>query len=284
MSNNPDTYPLVSVILPVYNAEKLIQESLLSILNQTYTNIECIVIDDASTDNTLNIIKNIKDERITLVEKPINTGYTKSLNIGIEKATGKYIARMDADDFSYPERIAKQVSFMEKCQEYIMCCTHFALYHNNYVIPSPDSFERLKIELLFTNVICHPSIMMRSSSLKTHQLRYEHAYEPSEDYKLWTRLIEYGKIGIIPETLIKYRIHQEQVSSKRNEQQAKIAKTIRVEYANQLFKIFKGHWMIRLTPFWFAFIILIESIFNRKINTYLALRKVIRKRHKIFSH
>lgn len=276
--------PLVSVILPVYNCSEFVLRAVESILHQSYKNLECIIIDDASTDDTLEIIKNITDDRIIIIEKPINTGYTKSLNIGIEKSKGKYIARMDADDFSYPERLAKQVAFMEKHTDYSMCSTGFALYHNDYVVPSPHTFELLKIELLFTNVICHPSVMIRSSAINDFQLRYNSEYEPAEDYELWTRLIEYGKICVLPETLVKYRIHQGQVSSQRHEQQIQIANTVRLKYVGQLFRIFKGRWIIQLTPFWFAVLIFVESIGNPKISTYLAFRKIMRKRHKIFSH
>ena len=106
MKNNNET-PLVSVLLPVYNVELYIEEALCSILNQTYTNFECIVIDDASTDRTVQIIESVKDDRIVLIKKEKNTGYTKNLNEGIKLCKGKYIARMDGDDISYPERFQK---------------------------------------------------------------------------------------------------------------------------------------------------------------------------------
>jgi len=284
MSSKKYNNPLVSVIIPAYNAENYVLESIHSILNQTYQNFECIIIDDASTDNTVHIITAIQDARIILIKKPVNTGYTKSLNIGLQKANGIYVARMDADDFSYPERFSRQVAFMEEHTDYIMCSTGFSLFHNNHAIPTSNTFDLLKIELLFTNVVCHPSVMMRTSALRTFQLEYNAKYEPAEDYELWTRMIRYGKIITLPSVLVKYRLHEGQVSSKRNKQQVRIANTIRKEYAAHLFRLFKGGWLTRLTPFWFAVVIFIESIANSNLNTYLAFRKVIRKRHKIFSH
>ena len=105
--------PLVTVLLPAYNSEAFVRESLQSILDQTFTDFELIVIDDASTDGTVALVKAFQDSRIRLVQKPHNTGYTDSLNNGIRLARGRYIARMDADDISLPHRFQKQVQFLD---------------------------------------------------------------------------------------------------------------------------------------------------------------------------
>ena len=105
--------PTISVIMPVYNCEKYIAMSIESILNQTINDFELLIIDDASTDQTLAIITSYEDTRIKIISKPVNSGYTESLNIGLKIAKGKYIARMDGDDISFTRRFEKQLSFLE---------------------------------------------------------------------------------------------------------------------------------------------------------------------------
>jgi glycosyltransferase involved in cell wall biosynthesis len=224
----------VTILLPVYNCVNYIQESLGSILNQTFRNLEVIVIDDASTDKTVEAIQAITDDRIKLIQKPINTGYTDSLNMGLEIARGKYIARMDADDIAYPERIAKQVAYMETHPECVLCGTWINLIPENKLHTYPINHEEIVAQLFRINALCHPSVMMRKSVIEEHQLRYDHNYEPTEDYELWTRMALVGQIHNIPEPLLDYRVHVQQISATKNAIQKAHLKNIRNKFIKEI--------------------------------------------------
>ena len=144
--------PLVTILMPVYNAELYLKRAIESILNQTYKNIEFLIINDGSTDNSLAIIKSYSDKRIVLIENDKNSGLIYSLNIGLKKASGKYIARMDADDISYPTRIQKQCAFMENHNEIGILGTFIQKENKfkNYSNPNLTSNE-LKARLIFNN-------------------------------------------------------------------------------------------------------------------------------------
>ena len=122
--------PRVSVVMPAYNAEKYIGEAIDSILNQTFTDFEFIIIDDGSSDRTADIVKSYSDPRIRLLANERNSGIVASLNRGIQKATGKYIARMDADDYSRLDRIKKQVDFLDNHPEVIALGTSFSTFYS----------------------------------------------------------------------------------------------------------------------------------------------------------
>lgn len=219
MDSIVNSTPKISVLMPVYNCELYIKKAIDSILNQTYSDFEFLIIDDASTDETVSIIKSYNDARIQLIEKPINSGYTNSLNYGLKLAKGKYIARMDGDDISLPERFAKQVDFLDKNLDVVLCGTAFCIIGTNEIISIPQNHEEIKLALLKNNCIAHPSVMMRKSILDKGSILYDLAKEPSEDYDLWVRLISKGKLHNLLEVLLKYRIHDKQVSQKRTEQQ-----------------------------------------------------------------
>ena len=137
--------PLVSVILPVYNCESFIHETVESILNQTYIDFELLIIDDASSDETVMKIKQFEDDRIKLIEKPENTGYTNSLNQGIKLAKGKYIARMDSDDICEPNRFEKQVKMLENRPELIVCGSAIQINGGDQVLKYPLSHTETTI-------------------------------------------------------------------------------------------------------------------------------------------
>jgi glycosyltransferase involved in cell wall biosynthesis len=211
--------PLVSVVLPVYNCESYIKQAVESILKQTYTSFELLIIDDASTDKTVSIIKKYNDNRICLIEKPRNSGYTNSLNLGLKMAKGKYIARMDGDDISTWDRFAKQVTFLEVNEDVILCGSWFRVIGTGKVIQLPEDGDAIKLHLLRGNCIAHPSVMIRKKTLNDLSLVYDVKREPAEDYDLWTRLALKGKLHNLQEVLLDYRIHGNQVSNKLREKQ-----------------------------------------------------------------
>ncbi|MDI1256466.1 MAG: glycosyltransferase family 2 protein [Flavobacterium sp.] len=211
--------PKISVLMPVYNCELYVKEAVQSILNQTFTDFELLIIDDASTDKTVNIIKEFNDSRINLIEKQINSGYTESLNYGLSIANGTYIARMDGDDISLAERFEKQLAFLDTNPDVILCGSWYSIINSDDVIALPENHEAIKIGLLQNCCIGHPTVMIRSNSLNENDIKYNPEKEPAEDYDLWVRLLSIGKLHNLPEVLLNYRIHNVQVSQKRSEQQ-----------------------------------------------------------------
>lgn len=226
--------PLVSVLMPVYNCEKYVLEAVESILQQTYPNFELLVIDDCSIDATVDKIKSLNDDRIQLIVKPRNSGYTNSLNFGLQIAKGKYIARMDGDDISLPTRFEKQVAFLETNEDVVVCGTNFSIIDTNNLVKFPESHEDIKVGLLEECKIGHPTVMLRKSILELHQISYDKLMEPAEDYDLWVRLLVFGKLYNLQESLLQYRVHDMQVSSVRRKQQADTTKAIRFKLLTYL--------------------------------------------------
>lgn len=204
----PATTPLISVILPVYNAGEYIEESVKSVLAQTYGNFELIIINDGSKDNSEEIIRKIEDKRIRYYYQP-NCGMAKTLNRGIDLANGALIARQDADDISLPERFEKQVDFLVKNSdtglvgtwaEIIPAKNDVRRFHKH---PAEDT--QLKIDLFFNNPFVHSSVMMRRDILK--RVGYYNVAKDSliQDYDLWARFSRVTKIANLPEVLVCYR-------------------------------------------------------------------------------
>jgi glycosyltransferase involved in cell wall biosynthesis len=208
--------PLISVILPFYNAEKYIFESINSILNQTYKNFELIAIDDGSTDNTLQIVSGFKDNRIKLIQNEKNLGLIATLNIGLNLSQGEFIARMDADDISLPNRFETQIKYLSEHNNVDILGSYYEIFgEENKTVTVPTSFEQIKIELMYHNVVCHPSVMMRTSSLLNNQLEFNSSYLHTEDWFFWLNAISKGLvIENINQVLLKYRYEGQNITSK----------------------------------------------------------------------
>ncbi|HOK51408.1 MAG TPA: glycosyltransferase, partial [Bacteroidales bacterium] len=196
------TTPLVSVVMPVYNASSFIEESINSILQQTFSDFEFIIINDASTDNSRNIISSYTDSRIRIIDNEQNLGVTRSLNKGIKLARGKYIARMDADDIALSNRFEKQVAFLESNPDYGLVGAYMQLLPSGAVVRVPTTDEELKATMLFHNPFVHPAMMIRKSILVQHQLTYDESLSAAQDEDLWFRIAQYCKIANIPEVLL----------------------------------------------------------------------------------
>lgn len=198
---------LVSIIISTYNDEQYIEEAVDSILNQSHQNIEVIVINDASTDGTLKKLEKYGD-KIILLNNKINQKLAHNLNKGILLSHGKYIARMDADDISLKNRIAKQVKYMETHPEIDICGSYACTFGaSSTVLKYPLENEKIKCALLFENALCHPTVMFRKSSI---DFLYDESLSASQDYELWSRVVWNKKISNIPEIFLKYRIHSKQ--------------------------------------------------------------------------
>jgi len=200
--------PLVSVLLPVYNAASYVQEAIESILSQTYQKFELIVINDGSTDGSGQIIKAIHDPRIRVIDQP-NRGLSNALNRAIEAAQGDYLARQDADDIALPQRFERQVDFLEGHLNVAIVGTWAEVRSDKptteKIYAPPTDSSVLKFELLFDNPFVHSSMMLRSQALHHVRGYTEDRAVRAEDYDLWSRVAREYEVGNIPETLQIYR-------------------------------------------------------------------------------
>jgi len=205
--------PLISVIMPVYNGEKYLKEAIYSILDQTFKDFEFIIINDGSTDDTERIVLSLNDNRIKYFSKP-NSGISDSLNVGIKKAQGTLIARMDADDIAYPDRFDKQVHAFNNDSKLTLCAGS-AVYINEVGEYLGRSFNysrnyAIKKMLNYGNVITHPTVMAkRSAILECGGYNERSLLYGGEDFDLWKRLQNKGKFISLKEPLIYYRINRQ---------------------------------------------------------------------------
>ena len=225
----------VSVIMPAYNAEKYLVEAIDSILNQTFTNFELIIINDGSTDNTAKIVEKYvqQDNRIHFINNKENKGLIAVLNEGLDAACGEYIARMDSDDISLPDRFAKQVKYMDKHPECGLLGTCYKMFgDSNEVIMLPKQVTI--IDMLTGGWVAHPTVMMRKSIMDKYHFRYDSDYVAAEDYDLWTRLVQVTEVHNLQEVLLNYRWHGENVSITKAEIQKQNVIRIQRNVANIL--------------------------------------------------
>ena len=211
--NFANNNPKVTVLMPVYNGEKYLREAIDSILNQTFTDFEFLIINDGSTDSSVEIINSYDDSRIRLIHNEKNLKLVASLNKGMDLARGKYIARMDCDDISLPDRIEKQVIFMDENPDIVVTGTWVENIDINgdfiNIVKPPVGGD---MESLYwrPSPLIHPSVMMQKNIIEKY--KYDLAFMHAEDYELWLRISKKYKIDNIPEVLLKYRIHNCNIS------------------------------------------------------------------------
>ncbi len=220
--------PKISVIMPVFNAEKYLREAIDSIMWQSFTDWELIVINDGSTDSSETIIRSYTDTRLKYYKNEQNIGLIATLNRGIDLGNGEYVARMDADDISEKERFKAQITFLEKNREYAMCGSYAKVIDesNNETgkILNLHTNDYLQINLLFSVPFIHPSMMIRGNVLRNNYFNYE--YKHAEDYELWCKIAQNHKIGNVPYYLLRYRWHTTNVSVTNSEIQEDIKNKI----------------------------------------------------------
>ncbi len=222
--------PIVSVILPAFNGARFLKEAVDSIVNQTFKDWELIVVDDGSTDNTVEIMGSYRDARIRLLKNEGNKGLVFSLNRAIGASTGRYIARMDADDISQPERLEKQVTFLDAHpeiavydvrQQFIDDAGKPTGSFNSDITGSENIYQKMP----WFNCMGHPSVMMRAEVAK----KYRYRKVVYEDYDLWLRMLNNGlKLERTTELLLFYRVHATSIttlSKQQNQHFLKIADT-----------------------------------------------------------
>lgn len=209
--------PTVSVLMSVYNGERYLAEAVESILNQSFTDFEFIIINDGSTDRTSEILCQYTDSRIRLVEQA-NMGLTRSLNKLLALTRGKYVARMDADDISLPERFAQQVAFLDSHPDTGVVGTaalvRDEIKGGEWIYPVATSDERIRRSLVKGNPLVHTSVMMHKSVIEKMG-GYNESYTFAQDYELWTRLIKHTKMANLPDILVIHREHSGAISVSR---------------------------------------------------------------------
>lgn len=247
---------MISVIMPVYNAEKYLKSSIESVLAQSYKNYEFIIVNDGSTDASIDIIQEFKDPRIKCISNEKNSGIVYTLNKGLSISNGEFIARIDADDLCCADRFETQVGFLIKNKRIGLCSGHI-IKINDFgeemgKVKFPISNEACNLKFLFGNPIAHPASMFRKSlALKVGG--YTAGSEPAEDLDLWLKLSNITKIENIDKVLIYYRVHANNYSTIKREKyvnklttifnkEEKLKRLIKPEFLNYHFRMIIGTW------------------------------------------
>lgn len=206
--------PLVSILMPIYKTAPFLREAMDSMLSQTFTDFELIVLNDCSPDNAEEILDEYSDPRIVRYLGEKNEGLANVLNVGMQMARGKYIARMDSDDISAPNRLEVQVNYLEQHPDIDLCScgmTLFGAMEDRWIRES--DFETLRINALFFSPILHASSVWRREAFDRLSLRFRQEMVPAEDYDLWCRALSGGlRLVNIPDCLYMYRIHPDQAT------------------------------------------------------------------------
>lgn len=213
------TPPRVTVLMAVYNGEAFLREAVESILTQTYRDFEFLVIDDGSTDDSRAIVASYDDPRIRIIDNPHNIGLTRSLNRGLAIARGELIARQDADDVSHPQRIERQVSFMELHPEIAMvgCQARLIRQHGkpriSRLLRKATTLAGIRYQFLHTNPFIHTSVLFRRKIVWDTLGGYNEDFKTSQDFELWSRLLARYRAANLSEMLVDNRWHPQSISA-----------------------------------------------------------------------
>ena len=220
----------ISVLMPVYKTpEAYLREAIESILNQSYSDFELLILDDCPDDNREQIVKSYRDKRIKYLQNEKNLGITPSRNKLIALAKGEYLAIFDHDDISLPDRLAKQAAVLDANPDIgVVGCQVEFFQNQSRISKYPQNDQDIKVALMATCALIHPGAMLRKKVLTDNHIGYEQEFSPSEDYRLWCRLIPFTKFYNIPEVLLRYRDHDCNTSKI---QKAKMAAATRAIFA-----------------------------------------------------
>ena len=217
--------PKVTVFMAAYNAENYINESIESILSQTFEDFELLIVNDGSTDRTVEVINQFTDPRIRLIHNAKNEGLVYTRNVALKEARGDYIAVLDSDDLAVPDRLELQYSFFLQHPEVALCGGHGTVINqlgkpladNRLIVPIGN--DTIKMTMLFLNTYVNSSVMYKTDILRA--LGGYNDFAPAEDYELFIRIADKYPVANIDSVLVKYRDHENNTSSK----QADISKT-----------------------------------------------------------
>jgi len=275
-SHNHTNRPQISVIMSVFNGKGYLEETIKSILNQTFQNLEFIIINDGSTDETPKILEKYKaqDARIKIIHQK-NIGLTKSLNKGIKLSRGKYIARIDAGDLSLPDRLKEQIEFMENNPLVgATGCWYWLIDRNGKIIKErkpPTKFSKIKKSLLYSAPLIHPALLIRREVLEKVKF-YDEEFKYAQDRDLLFRILRYYNLAVIPKFLLKYRCTKQSISLKNEiEQKTFCLKAIKKAIKN---KIYPQWCYIFVLPSWISIHLPYPiRLFKNKIFIKLGIRR-----------
>ena len=228
--------PKVTVLMPVYNGEKYLREAIDSILNQTFTDLEFLIINDGSTDNSEKIIKTYNDKRIKLINNETNLKIAATLNKGIELSQGEYIARMDADDISLPNRLEIQVKYMDSHPDIGVCGSWYKNFGlKKGIIKLPENNTDIKASMLFLCPVCHPTVLFRKNLFNNLGLKYRLDAINAEDYYLWLdAALKNVKFKNLQKVLVNYRAHLNQIGYAQTNEQLHLSSLLRLNFLKSL--------------------------------------------------
>jgi glycosyltransferase involved in cell wall biosynthesis len=227
--------PAVTVLMPLYNGEQYLREAIESILGQTFSEFELLVLDDGSTDAGPRIVRGYGDPRIRLLSNEENLGIAATLNRGIRLAGGRYIARMDCDDVSLPDRLRRQFDFMEGNPSVGVCGSRvrrIGAKKGIWKVKAGDAAIRSR--LLFENAMAHPSVMIRKSVLDAKDLRYDPSLRCAQDYAFWVEIARHSRLANLEQVLVLYRVHADQISEAKKAEQRFAADRVRADQLKRL--------------------------------------------------
>ena len=213
----------VTVLMPTYNVAPYVKEAVDSVLRQTYRDFELLIMDDCSTDNTVEVVRSIDDPRIRIVQNEKNVGLAENLNRGLALIETEYVARMDGDDIAEPYWLEHEVSVLDSHPDIGICSGGFERFGaTKSLVRFPERHEDIQANMLFECSVIVPTFRM--SLYRDHGLRYRSDAFPAEDYRFWAECLRVTKIYNLQETLFHYRMHPSQIcTARREEQQSKVA-------------------------------------------------------------
>lgn len=262
--------PKVSVLMPVYKTnEKYLKEAISSILNQTFTDFEFLILDDCPDDTREEIVKSYNDNRIKYSKNEKNLGITPSRNKLIDMAKGEYLAIFDHDDISLPTRFEQQVKYLDKHKDVGVVSCIIKFIDRDELLQHPTNDTDIKLALIRYCALSHSAAMIRKSILINNNIRYEEAFSPAEDYALWCRLIPFTNFYNIPEVLFHYRDHAENTSHKQESKMRQATFAIRNFVKNDNPRLY-GDFLLKI------------SYINRiKLFGFIPLFKIIKQTNRI---
>ncbi|MGE4578837.1 MAG: glycosyltransferase family 2 protein [Desulfuromonadales bacterium] len=221
----------ISVLMTAYNTGHVIAQTIQSILNQSFTDFEFVIVNDGSTDNTEDVIFSFNDSRIVYLSNSKNKGIVYSANKGVENCRGKYICRMDSDDICHKNRLKLQYRFMEKTPQCIASSAHYKKIKGSKITSSSKHYfqkkdKEIRVEMLRNAPIAQGCAIIRRELFEEHEVRYDEDYLYCEDYEFWRQAMKYGSLHILNRPLLYYRQHEGQVTRKHT--------VIQVENANKI--------------------------------------------------
>ncbi|WP_372825378.1 glycosyltransferase family 2 protein [Polaromonas sp.] len=237
--------PSVTIAMPVYNGAATLSRAVSSALDQTFRDIELLVIDDGSSDNSVDLVRSFRDPRIRLIVHDGNRGLAATRDRLVDESAGNYIAWLDCDDWAHPKRVAKQFDRLTNRPSAVLCGTwvEFVTESNGskgsrllrrFIERDVTGSEDLRAKMIFRNMLRTSSVMSRTASIRANNLTFREEYAPAEDYQMWTQLNHFGEIVMVPENLARIYEYSAGASVQGAERQIVGARKTRLELLDNL--------------------------------------------------